>query len=548
MIDQTHPSRAKALFYRFFPADRRHPSESGEADPGSGDRSPSRLLPWLIMLLLLVLPLATYWDTTFHDYGFRDDYANLRESHEEPGKILAFTASHARPLYGWLLQHSFEQVDSIRELAWLRLTGTLGLGVIAILLFRLLRRLGWGLAAAAFTSAMVSLVPSAQVIAGWATAWPYTVAAILSLSAFVVMTPAKRPPGRLRWLLAWLLMVFSALTYQPNCLFYVIGLAASLPFRRELGLHLNLRWLGRHLGLAFASLATAFLIMKGLYFWDVFDPSNRVAFEHDPLGKLWWFLEEPLLNAINLFVLNDNEGATWMAYTAGAVLTGLLLAVGLHLEWRKPHPGSGLFWLVLLALLPIAAYSVNLVAAERYASYRTIFTLTAVILIFLTLSWSNLCALAGRSRRLVEWSGYALFLALAVHTAQIHAYSLIALPQSQELETIRQAADPLKPRQKTLKIYFMQLDPEDNPTEISYNDEFGSLSTSGAEWISQEMLKHILREHFPKLSSQHRRFEMRVGLEPPPKGEKFDLVIDMRKLRTLGPLYAESGSQKTVVK
>lgn len=51
-------------------------------------------LTWVVGFLLLLLPLATYWDTTFHDFGLRDNYANLREAHEEPGKILQFTASH----------------------------------------------------------------------------------------------------------------------------------------------------------------------------------------------------------------------------------------------------------------------------------------------------------------------------------------------------------------------------------------------------------------------------------------------------------------------
>jgi hypothetical protein len=41
---------------------------------------------------------VTYWPATFHEYGLRDDYSNLRESHEEVGKVLQFCASHARPI------------------------------------------------------------------------------------------------------------------------------------------------------------------------------------------------------------------------------------------------------------------------------------------------------------------------------------------------------------------------------------------------------------------------------------------------------------------
>ena len=123
--------------------------------------------------MLLLLPLATYWNTTFHDFGLRDEYANLREAHEEPGKIIQFTASHARPVYGWLLQHSFERIDEIAGLEWLRLAGAAGLGLAAAALFGVLLRLGWRWPAAGFAAAMT------------------------------VLAPAGPPPGRIRWPRCW---------------------------------------------------------------------------------------------------------------------------------------------------------------------------------------------------------------------------------------------------------------------------------------------------------------------------------------------------------
>ena len=58
----------------------------------------------MLTAVLFLVPLVTYWPATFHDYGLRDDYSNLREAHEEIGKVVKFCASHARPIYGWLLQ------------------------------------------------------------------------------------------------------------------------------------------------------------------------------------------------------------------------------------------------------------------------------------------------------------------------------------------------------------------------------------------------------------------------------------------------------------
>src|SRR6202045_4344509 len=75
----------------------------------------------LLTALVFLVPLLTYWPATFHDYGLRDDYSNLREAHEEPSTVVKFCASHARPIYGWLLQATYGQTNSVQNLQWMRL-------------------------------------------------------------------------------------------------------------------------------------------------------------------------------------------------------------------------------------------------------------------------------------------------------------------------------------------------------------------------------------------------------------------------------------------
>src|SRR6202041_3083211 len=98
---------------------------------------------WLLTAFLFLVPLVAYWPATFHNYGLRDDYSNLREAHEEPGKILQFCASHARPVYGWLLQSTYGQAGTVQNLQWMRLLAALLLGVISLVSFRGLCALGW---------------------------------------------------------------------------------------------------------------------------------------------------------------------------------------------------------------------------------------------------------------------------------------------------------------------------------------------------------------------------------------------------------------------
>src|ERR1700723_436807 len=81
-------------------------------------RSALGLRAWLLTAMLFLVPLLTYWPATFHDFGLRDDYSNLREAHEEIGKVVQFCASHARPIYGWLLQSTYGQTGSVQDLQW----------------------------------------------------------------------------------------------------------------------------------------------------------------------------------------------------------------------------------------------------------------------------------------------------------------------------------------------------------------------------------------------------------------------------------------------
>src|SRR6202047_1226952 len=94
------------------------------------------LRAWMLTAILFLVPLVSYWPATCHDYGLRDDYSNLREAHEEPGTVVKFCASHARPIYGWLLQVTYGQTDSVQDLRWMRLAASLLLGALSLVCFR----------------------------------------------------------------------------------------------------------------------------------------------------------------------------------------------------------------------------------------------------------------------------------------------------------------------------------------------------------------------------------------------------------------------------
>ena len=240
---------------------------------------------------------------------------------------------------------------------------------------------------------LLALIPSAQVISAWAVGWPYAATALLAFGGFftvegalIVGVSAGRGRAIGQWAVALGLMVVGALIYQPSAMFYVVPLAGALIVQRHRTLKQTARWVGIHLGFVIGTLGVAYCVMSFLYATGVFVKSGRIAFEHHWGEKIAWFLQEPLPNALSLFVLNDNNHRDHALYFGSAAIVGALLLAGAYVEWRRYGRSRGIVWLSALLGLPVFACAVSLIASEHYATYRTILAMTAVLLCFLVAS------------------------------------------------------------------------------------------------------------------------------------------------------------------
>src|SRR5271156_3599959 len=155
-----HPGLAEHPDYVGHPGHAGHRGVAGHAGVEADRRHAMGLRAWLLTAALFLVPVAAYWPTTFHDFGLRDDYSNLREAHEELGKVVQFCASHARPIYGWLLQATYGQTTSVHNLQWMRLLASVLLGSLALVIYRGLRALGWSSSSSLCVAVLVSLVPA----------------------------------------------------------------------------------------------------------------------------------------------------------------------------------------------------------------------------------------------------------------------------------------------------------------------------------------------------------------------------------------------------
>jgi hypothetical protein len=332
-------------------------------------------------------------------------------------------------------------------------------------------------------------------------------------------------------LVALALLLVSALIYQPSAMFYVVPMTAALVAQRRRSLVQTARWAVLHLGFVVAVLGLAYCVMSALYAAHVFEKSTRIAFEHHWGDKMAWFLKEPLPNALSLFVLNDNNGRDHVLYLGCAGLVGFILIAGAVIEWRRHGRSRGIIWTTALLTLPTFACAVSLLASERYATYRTILALTAVLLCFLI---ASVAALTQRWTNTSRHMLAVLVLAAAYFTAQHHVYALIAVPQGNEWQLILQGAkqvriDASRMDARPPRVFVIASSPNDISTATIYHDEFGSLS-SNSEWVPREMFNRAMHDLHPDVANLDARYSFATG-QNLPADQSFDVIIDLHRLR-----------------
>ncbi len=480
----------------------------------------------VILLILFVLPFLCYWNTIFLTYAFRDDYSYLREATQEPGKIVRVCTGMARPFYGACVEESFAAAGTIANLKWLRFTGVLGLGLLSIVAYRALIRLDWRPTTAAAAAATMAFIPSAQVIASWAIGWAYTIPLIFSVIAFGLSQGALththwRLPARATAIAsAIILLIIAALTYQSNALLYCAFVVAALPTRRAISLTKNLRWLTAHGAILACGLGFAYIGFKLLLPLLEIAPSGRVGFVKDLAHKVSWFFREPLLNALNpLSVASYLGGKENLLGVAAVVLA--LIALGACIEVRRRGHAAGSFWFATLILMLPFSFAVNLVVADWFTTYRTLFAMAALIVVAIYLSLENILECFPRAAWTYRRTLYAILALTALFFAKTNSFENIALPQMKELLLLKMAAEEIHLVQKhPPKVYLIEPTISDISSEVYFADEFGSLTTMSdptSNWAPREAFLRVLTERFPRSLPPELLLRVRLRHEAPGK-------------------------------
>ena len=124
----------------------------------------------------------------------------------------------------------------------------------------------------------------------------------------------------------------------------------------------------------------------------------------------------------------------------------------------------------------------------------------------------------------------SFLLIASVVLAHEQAYQLVALPQSEELAVIEEAAKRIDITKRP-RVFIVISSRRNAPSAVRFADEFGSLSTD-AEWVSAEMLEGIMKERFPDSGDVTKLYQLGCGDVLPPK-QRYEVLIDMRNLKNM---------------
>jgi len=369
----------------------------------------------------------------------------------------------------------------------MRLFGIFAESAVAVCTYALMRTNGWKRVPAASLSLACIAVPGFQVFAAWSVTSTFILpmlAAFLAVNITRDLGTISSVKSRFHFLLAAVAQFLGICIYQPTAMFFWFFASITL-FNFETWTKEKTRRLFNFLmvfgvasvaELVFFECAKRYLGTLGLL-------PGRSHLNSDLIGKVHWFLTDPLVDVLNLNRLNASPRI--------AVIVSIALSVGLLLFFRG-SVRARLFQFVLAVGFVLLCYLPNLAIAENFATYRTQVAMAALIFFYCGLAITGFAETFFRTISATVYSatltGFCLLNLLVAH---FHVQNFFVTPQILELNLLKAQLHGQFGPELQKKPQFLTR--QDTFAPFIRYDEFG-LPSMAQTWVPEPACFLITRE------------------------------------------------------
>jgi len=499
-----------------------------------------------LLLALSVAYLPAYqYSYVFHDgvWFFKNDPGTfgIHPLHMTAVRLGRFVGAWHYTFLGWF-------IDSIEDLKILRFLSVFQLAFCAALFVAYLQKPLGSTLAAIFSSILIFTQPPFQVLVS-SEGNAFIVPAVWL--SFIAGLLAKRVPYQKNfgkqmldphYTAAVLLLFYSISIYQTAAMYYWVMVMLCLLSQTGRSVKEVIKSAGRFFSVGFMALFiyAAVLFYLKQYYAEYLKTSYNLlyyayAVEFNLLRKLKWFVQEPLINSLNLW--NIFPQVRYAIMVAGFIGSGFLLRIFIFMKREKNRTARRAYlqkvflYSCLFFILFLLSFLPNLIAQGDAPFYRCCLGLTTMIviaLIFSIKSWTGI--LPDNIRNKV----FTLILLLLSLAGICKSYQTVlhcrALPSYFEKNYVKNILKNT-PLDQDKTIYLIRPDFSSLGLKRRY-DEFGTLTTHyGGN--KRAFLAAILRELGMKNTKEYVEglsIVYILSVEDWYQFEDSAFVIDMRKL------------------
>ncbi len=474
----------------------------------------------------VVLTGLLYWvysPAFLNSYAFSDDYPFLYDVMVNGSNNYNVLVGAGRPVNYFLIQNSFKWAGDIGSLAYVRMMGGLGLALMAGCFYFFWNSFFNDRKIAACLAVSFSCLSAIQIWMAWTQLWTMPWAILMVVAAFHIYEKVCSSSLAGIWfmlclLAAIILEMTASLIYQPAVLIVIPLLYAKyVPVNKE---RFGRRFIS-HFLIMMVSVALGVILVK--CFPVALNP--RAQLTQDIIGKLTWFISEPLMNSLTPFVIRGEF--SYNLQKAMAILISILSIAGLLIN-RKDNKHyispSNVFVLLFFLLCSHAHY---LLVSENWASYRSTYALEVMVFVAIVLAINNICMLMNFKPKTVLFLLFLLIAAFAATSAHYNITESMVKPQTKELEYLKTKLSELDiPSLKEIKLVRSQW-PDTISPWLCY-DEFG-IQSSAISW-SIEPMARILSRQMGNDPSYDSKF---MQVTEHPISSEGTAIIDMGLIRSM---------------